>query len=292
MLETLKFRYGRNAPYIRAVMYFMKFAFALVLINAAFAQQSIPAFDVVSIRPAISSEGTRRPVRTATSADRVDFVNVSLDDVLMRAYGITRSQIVAPNWVFTDRFDISATLPEGSKPEQVPGMLARMLQDRFHMLFRKENRQQDSYVLTVGKNGPKLKKSTNASTANSRKEEGEKKGTMTSGPGGMSHLEAREVTLDQFAANITKLLGTPVANQTGIEGTYDFTIDIGAEEAPRGEDKRPRNDTSTPANRDTLITPPASIFTSIQDYGLRLESRKVDLTYLIVEKADRVPTEN
>ncbi len=95
MLETLKFRYGRNAPYIRAVMYFMKFAFALVLINAAFAQQSIPAFDVVSIRPAISSRALAGPVRTATSADRVDFVNVSLDDVLMRAYGITRSQIAS-----------------------------------------------------------------------------------------------------------------------------------------------------------------------------------------------------
>ncbi len=57
---------------------------------------------------------------------------------------------------------------------------------------------------------------------------------MTSGPGGCRILKRARSRSNQFAANITKLLGTPVANQTGIEGTYDFTIDIGAEEAPRG----------------------------------------------------------
>ncbi len=258
-----------------------------------FAQDASPSFEVVSIRTA-TSDGNRRAVRNSVSPGRLDLVNVSLDDVLIRAYSVTRSQIVAPTWVFTDRFDIAATFPPDASLEQVSQMLQRMLRERFHMALGTETRQQDGYALVVGKNGPKLKRAvvesrTRPSGAETARTEPEKKGAMTTGPGGSSHLEARDVTLDQFAGSISKLLGKPVVNQTEIEGTYDFGLDVAAEET-RPEDKAPRSqgpDAGT--NRDAS---PASIFTSVSEYGLRLEPRKVSLPYGIVETADRVPTEN
>ncbi len=46
-------------------------------------------------------------------------------------------------------------------------------------------------------------------------------------------------------------------------------------------------------NQPAPETAPApSIFTAIQQLGLRLESRKTPAEFIVVEKAEKVPTEN
>jgi uncharacterized protein (TIGR03435 family) len=81
---------------------------------------------------------------------------------------------------------------------------------------------------------------------------------------------------------------------TGIEGLYDFALEAAAEEmvgmkmtvigSPGSAGGAP-----TPAPE---TAPTASIFTSIQQLGLKLEPRKAPIEYVVVDKADKVPTEN
>jgi uncharacterized protein (TIGR03435 family) len=67
-------------------------------------------------------------------------------------------------------------------------------------------------------------------------------------------------------------LGEPVADQTGLDGTYDFKLDF----APLTE---------------TDSTPP-SIFTALQEQlGLQLKRQKVPWATLAIDHVDRIPTE-
>jgi uncharacterized protein (TIGR03435 family) len=49
------------------------------------------------------------------SADpgRLIYTNVSLSDVIEKAYGVQHNQILAPAWFDTERYDIAAKIPSG-----------------------------------------------------------------------------------------------------------------------------------------------------------------------------------
>ena len=70
-----------------------------------------------------------------------------------------------------------------------------------------------------------------------------------------------------------------VLDNTGLTGTYDFGIQF---VAPRDEDRQYSKQT------DAL-----NIFTAVEQYlGLKIEDVKRPIEVLVVDKADRVPTEN
>jgi len=106
----------------------------------------------------------------------VDYGNVSLKDVLATAYAVKRYQITGPSWLDSERYDITAKLPDGVSRDQVPVMLQALLTDRFKMSIHKESKEEPVYALTVGKNGPKLTKSAPDDSA--------KPGPTMSGPNG------------------------------------------------------------------------------------------------------------
>ena len=62
-------------------------------------------------------------------AARVDIGYLSLADLIMTAYKVKAHQVVGPDWMRTDRFDILAKMPEGATKEQVPEMLQGLLAD-------------------------------------------------------------------------------------------------------------------------------------------------------------------
>jgi uncharacterized protein (TIGR03435 family) len=54
--------------------------------------------------------------------------------------------------------DLAVTKQEGSpNPEQVRIMIRKLLADRFGLKFHREKREMSAYVLSVGKDGSKLK---------------------------------------------------------------------------------------------------------------------------------------
>ena len=90
----------------------------------------------------------------------------------------------------------------------------------------------------------------------------------------------------QLAETLSQVLDRPVLDTTEIRGSFDFTLNWTADDRqslPRpGEGQLPNPGTPGP-----------SIFTAMQQQlGLKLEARKSGVDVLVVDQAQKVPTEN
>src|SRR5207247_1621786 len=74
-------------------------------------------------------------------------------------YRLKPYQVIAPDWVGTEHYDIAGKLPAGATRDQVPEMVQALLEDRFKLQIHRENRDFPVYALIQGKNGIKLKES-------------------------------------------------------------------------------------------------------------------------------------
>ena len=72
-------------------------------------------------------------------------------------------------------------------------------------------------------------------------------------------------------------------NKTGIEGAYDMEFEVSAEEFRLARHAR---------RRDTGGSLRGFVRLVAQKLGLRLESRKSPVEVLVVDKAEKIPTEN
>jgi uncharacterized protein (TIGR03435 family) len=290
-----------------------------------FGQTAPPVFEVASVKPAAPQTDGRVMIRMGGDAGQVDYTNVSLKQVLAKAYDVKSYQITGPSWLDSERYDIVAKVPDGVAKEQIPAMLRALLADRFQMKVHRETKEQSVYAIMVGKNGPKLTKyDENASpvftfnqagdplppppggagriaTAAGRGGGGGSGGAMAKGgamvsmtSNGATHLQARGSTLAGLADMLSSFMDRPVVDMTGIEGEYDISLEAAADEIV-GMKMRvigspgPAGGAPAPAPESA---PTASIFTSIQKLGLKLDPRKAPIESVVVDKAEKVPTEN
>lgn len=224
-----------------------------------------PAFDVASVKPDASETGVDR---IDISKGNVIIQNVSLRRLINIAYGIPDSReylLAAPDWLATERFDISAKFPLSTPDPDVLLILQRLLGERFSLALHRETRQISGYALLPGKNGPKLRPAASPRPfANFRAQSGHAEGTSVSMPDLADRLSRTSFQLDR-----------PVVDFTGLTGRYDLTLDW------------------SPIDKQTENAAGPSIFAAIEEQlGLRLEARKMPLEVLIVDHADRVPAAN
>lgn len=250
-----------------------------------------PAFEVASIKP---SDGVAQP-RMVVRQGRVDFSNVSLKDIVVQAYKLEAYQVKAPGWMAGKRFNITATIPVDVPREQTPAMLRTLLEDRFKLKVHRETKEESVYGLVVAKGGPKLKKAADAGDAKPGPGgPGPQPGPGTaimkmSGPATI-HVEMRRATMLSFSRFLTGRLNRPVLDRTGITGEYDIDFDASIMEtnkpdvAPEGSNGSPMAPPPPP--------PSMAIGTAIQQLGLSLESRKAPVEWLVVDSAEKAPTEN
>ena len=80
---------------------------------------------------------------------------------------------------------------------------------------------------------------------------------------------------------------------TGIPGTYDLEFDVSAEEMRNAARSHGANLPPAPGGSEGATDPAGvSLFASLQKLGLKLEPRTAPIEVLVVDKADKVPTEN
>jgi uncharacterized protein (TIGR03435 family) len=216
-----------------------------------------------------------------------------------------------------DRWDIQAKLPEGTNKDQVPEMLQALLAERFKLKVHKESREQPVYGLVVAKGGSKLKEAKpdepekegepkTPSNAVSMRQEGNamvvKTGQgamrMTMGAGGMMRMESDKLSMEQFADMLTGFLDKPVVDQTELKGNYMVGLDLSMEDLRAVAAKAgvampggaPGGAASGAPGASDAAGP--AIFSSIQQLGLKLDSKKAPVETVIVDSMEKKPTEN
>ena len=235
---------------------------------------------------------------------RIIFTNVTLMSVLLRAYDVKSYQVTykttGPGWLSSERYDITATIPPGATKEQFNRMLQRLLTDRFHLVLHHETKPLQGYELVSGKNAPKLKTST-ASGPDVEVTEAPKTDAngfpLLSAPGlvmmegvrgtaVVSFLTARAQPLSALVEWLSKEFRLPVMDKTGLTGKFDFTLEF----APQPPGALPPGSVET--SPDTADESGPNLMTAVQRLGLKLEPRKIPVDVLIVDKADKIPSEN
>ncbi len=282
-------------------------------------------FEVASVKPAQPIDRAavmagKLHIGMSVDGARVDIGNLSLRDLLTRAYRVEGYQISGPDWLGSERFDILAKLPDGAKPDQVPEMLQALLVERFKLAVHRETKEHSVYGLVVGKGGPKLK----AAEAPAAPEAGgspqvnishDAQGVTVSGVGrlgagptrfsrganGGLRLETTRISMPHFADLLSRFVDKPVVDATGIKGDYDIALEVSPEEIRRlataagmmMPGPRMRGGEGGMAGPAEASDPGgSSVFAAVEQLGLKLEPRKEQLTTIVIDHIEKTPTEN
>ena len=260
------------------------FAVLALAALALAAQTAAPkyTFEVASVKPldpadpSIAGPGPRATgMASPVGGDpvHVSLPHVTLLGVLSQAYGVAPRLVECPDWMRTQFYIINAKVPDDAPKGHIPEMLQSLLADRFHMAVHWETKEETGFALSVGKGGPKLKKSDIPEDEVSTKRSSF---FNTSG-----HLTFKATTMDQFASSLSVDMGKQVANKTDLSGVYDITMDAAPDSMPGLPSFGSHADSQLP-----------SIFTALHQLGLNLEPQKISVKRLIVDSADKVPTGN
>src|SRR5215471_9967898 len=124
------------------------------------AQAATMEFEVATVKPTPPPDmsGGKVMLRFGCSNDpgRVSCSGISIKDMLIRGYSLKPYQVTGPGWIESERWDVTAKIPEGAPADKVPEMWQSLLAGRFHVVTRRETKDLNIYALIVGKNGPKL----------------------------------------------------------------------------------------------------------------------------------------
>jgi len=124
---------------------------------------------------------------------------------------------------------------------------------------------------------------------------------MTMGPTGpTAHMVGRAQTIVQLAGMVGNQLDKPVIDKTGLTGKYDFVLEFAPDQsrfrAPPGIVPSLGPVPGGPAPGDAANPTDPSGLTIVgalqQQLGLRLVSTKAPLDTLVIDHAEKVPTEN
>jgi len=266
--------------------------------------------------------GTGDPTRFTAS-------NFSLSNLVTLAYDLRPYQLTAPSWLNSERFDIVAKVPPGATKEQFRVMLQNLLAERFKLVMHREKKELPMFELVVGKGGPKLKESEDQ--ADSEPAAGapppmpggpmqDKMGkdgfpempagrTMTMMMPGRARMTAYKQTMEALATRLSMSAGRPVMDGTGLKKKYDFTLTYAPEStgmgpmgmaSPSGGGGMAMVGTAggpvggpMPDHTAADAEPLPTLATALQEQlGLKLESKKGPVDIVVVDKIEKVPTEN
>jgi uncharacterized protein (TIGR03435 family) len=222
-----------------------------------------PAFDAASIRP---SEGGR--TQFVTSSGYLRIRNARPVEIVAWAYDIGHLQVSGQELPSTTGYDIVAKSAAGGDDDRLRLMLRQLLAERFGFKAHFEQKEMQAYVLTLQKDGPKFKEST---------DEGPPEFTNA----GRGMLVAHRATMAELADKLSDPLRRPVVDRTGLKGKYEIRIDITGF-IPAGGDNGP--------NPDEVLS---ILFNAIPaQLGVKLESKKENVKLLVVDHMEQQPTGN
>jgi uncharacterized protein (TIGR03435 family) len=256
-----------------------------------------PQFEVASIKPAAEGGGTMmRPQPGRLVA------NASVRVLLQSAFGLQPFQIIGgPEWIVSEQYDIEAKAAGDPGNAQMFLMLQSLLADRFQLRVHRESREMPVYALTTARGGLKLSSPRDGRCVQETDvvgplaEPGARMAPPTQGvdtiaskcggvdvslgPGG-ARLRGGKVPMVEFVRVLSRVLGRPVIDQTGFAGVFDVALDFLPDETTPGLP-------APPPGAVPFSNASPSIFSVVQEMGLRLESTRGPVDVLVVDHAER-----
>jgi len=226
------------------------------------AQTKAPSFEVATIKAAsgdimaLARDMQAGKVRFRIDDHRFEIPPSRLRDLIAYAYEVPLNRISGPDEVLNgQRWEINATLPEGSKKEQIPQMVQSLLAERFGLKIHRDTKERAVYALVVAKGGLKMKEAPPDSPAPAADAPGDPKDSQTPGPGqmnvqqdgkggaimrgsplgdikvsptpdGMIHMEMSKVPMTTLIQQLSQYVDRPVVDMTELKGNYQVALDI------------------------------------------------------------------
>ncbi|HEX4137887.1 MAG TPA: TIGR03435 family protein [Bryobacteraceae bacterium] len=243
----------------------------------AFAQdsQAVSTFQVADVHssvPATSSAMQGGILR----GGRIEIRRATILDLIKIAYAVDPHVVFGgPSWLDWNRFDVIAKSPVDTPSATVKLMLRALLADRFKLVVHRDARPVPGFLLTVGKSKAKLKEADGSGETGCSAHLQRGEGTVPSWV-----AACRNMTMEAFAEALrgldSRYLTSPVADQTGLGGAWDFDL--------KWTDKR-----GLPyADADGV-----TLFDAVdRQLGLKLATGKVPMPVLVVDHVNQKPTPN
>jgi uncharacterized protein (TIGR03435 family) len=234
-------------------------------------------FDAVSVK-ASDPNSTNGTVINVTPGGTLQVVNATLKDLIETAYDVRAFQIEGgPKWADASKYNVDAT--PGTRRRDVVGpppgwtnvrfKVQALLKERFQLQLHREAKTGSIYSLVIAKGG--IKSSGLSATQNPRKGINAGQGVMLG--------EAASMT--DFSSKLSRLLGRPVVNNTGLEAKYNFKLEWTPDAVRVTPDGQPVESPAGP-----------SLFSALQEQlGLRLEATKGPVDILVIDHVEK-PSEN
>jgi len=231
------------------------------------AKPAAQTFEVASVKRVSGQLNNNSSMRM--DPGRLTITNAGLKSLLRRAYDVLPYQITGPDWLDTETYDITATLPASATSDEFMAMMQNLLAERFKVKVHRESREMAVYAMVQEKGGHKMRIA----------QFGQSRLSMQN-----DKFEAMAIPMRNLANFLTQQMGRPVLDMTGLKGYFSFTMTYARDEAPAapGTDGTPTAAPVGPSLERALR----------EQVGLRLEARRAPVEFLVVDSAEKVPTEN
>jgi uncharacterized protein (TIGR03435 family) len=224
-----------------------------------------PAFEVASVK--LSEDRSEGYIDTTPDSLTMES---TLGSIIRWAYDVPNidhlSQLSGPPLLGQQRYHIAAKASGPVPVKQLKLMLQNLLAERLKLAVHRETKEFTVYALIVAKGGPKFKESGMDGESETK--------TDPKRPG--TGFTSVRTSMAQLANLLAGTFPDPLVDMTGLNGRYDFTLDIGSYLVGLQPGELP-----SIAN-DALQ----------KQLGLGLEHRKVPLEVLVVDHVEKAPIEN
>jgi uncharacterized protein (TIGR03435 family) len=236
-----------------------------------------PAFEVASVKLAVWGSG---PATSDPGMLVLRYWSISM--LLMRAYGLQRQRIIAPDWLDSVALDIYAKMPKDSSKEQIPRMLQTLLAERMKLAVHRESRTLPVYELVIGKDGPKMKEVPRSKFIDQ---------ILVNNVGPGPRFLRAHLTMPRLADLLSQRLDRCVLDSTGLQAIYDVDLSWAPDQAGALPDAGEPG--AAPSPVPPVVATGPDLFAAIQrSLGLKLEARRMPVEVLVVDHVERVPAAN
>jgi uncharacterized protein (TIGR03435 family) len=233
-------------------------------LTAAGVRAQTPQFEVATVKVSAPVPlGTSININLGTFRNgTLTMTNVTLSECLQFAYSIvSQDQIVGPDWIKSreTRFDIAAKASSDTNLDGARRMLRSLLADRLKLAIRNEQRPFSFVAVVPAKSGSKLTPA--------------REGESQPGSGAPGRIVGQQMPMSVLMSLLSRFENQLFVDQTGLTGRYQIKLEW------------------VPENDPTRNGP--SLSEALEEQlGLRMERRRAPLDVIVVERAERIPTDN